>query len=59
MRWRRGLVGFSFIEGSCLEVAALEPLDAAPVRHLQIATAVDAIHPASPPPWLQVAVSMK
>jgi hypothetical protein len=36
MRWRSGLMGFSLIGGSCLEVGMLEPLnpqDGAPARH--------------------------
>ena len=38
MRWRSGLMGFSLIGGSCLEVGVLEPLnpqDGAPARHLR------------------------
>src|SRR6266478_4042536 len=36
MRWRNGLMGFSLIGGSCLEVGVLQPLDpqdGAPARH--------------------------
>src|SRR6266404_6307977 len=36
MRWRSGLMGFSLIGGSCLEVGVLQPLDpqdGAPARH--------------------------
>jgi hypothetical protein len=38
MRRRSGLMGFSLIGGSCLEVGVLEPLDpqdGAPARHLR------------------------
>src|SRR3984885_7748934 len=55
MRWRSGLMGFSLIGGSCLEVGVLEPLDpqdGAPARHLrpvQMVTTVDPMHPTARP----------